>query len=131
MQELTDNAYCFACGEKNNYGLRLKFIYNNGRITAYFTPSDAHQGYRNITHGGIISTVLDEAMIQAAIAEGIFPVTAEISVRFKRPLLIGQKATISAEITKKSRKLIDAVSKITSDENGDLIAVASAKLIPA
>jgi uncharacterized protein (TIGR00369 family) len=131
MDELTDNENCFVCGKKNNYGLQIKFIYSNGTITADFTPSDVYQGYRNITHGGIISTILDEAMIQAAIAEGIFPVTAEINVRFKKPLTIGQKTTVFAEITKKGTKLIYAFSKITDNKNGNLIATASAKLIPS
>ena len=106
--KLEDDNYCFACGRENPCGLKLSFNYSNGKLTSEFTPSKVHQGYRDITHGGIITTVLDEAMIQAAIAEGINPVTAEINIRFKKPLMADEETIVRAEITKRGAKLIEA-----------------------
>jgi uncharacterized protein (TIGR00369 family) len=127
--ELTDDDYCFACGKRNRCGLKLAFNYSNGRLTSEFIPAKIHQGYKDITHGGIITTVLDEAMIQAAIAEGLKPVTAEINVRFKNPLTTDKKTIVEAEITKKGSRLIEAVSRISTDD-GTVIAEANAKMIP-
>ena len=108
--KLEDDNYCFACGREN--------------------PSKVHQGYRDITHGGIITTVLDEAMIQAAIAEGINPITAEINIRFKRPLMADEETIVRAEITKRGAKLIEAYACLLKKEDGSIIAEAHAKLIP-
>lgn len=128
---LEDDNYCFACGKNNQCGLKLSFHYSNGKITTEFIPSMIYQGYKDIIHGGIITTVLDEAMIQAAIAEGMTPVTAEINVRFKKPLLANEKAIAEAEIIKKNSRLIEAQSRLLKESDGTIIAEASAKLIPS
>ncbi len=129
--KLEDDNYCFACGRDNHCGLKLSFNYSNGRLTTEFIPSKIYQGYKDITHGGIITTVLDEAMIQAAIAEGIMPVTAEINVRFKMPLMANEKTIAEAEIIKKSSRLVEARSRLLKASNGTIIAEAYAKLIPS
>lgn len=127
--KLEDDNYCFACGRENPCGLKLSFTYAGGKLTSEFTPSKVHQGYRDITHGGIVTTVLDEAMIQAAIAEGIKPVTAEINIRFKMPLMADEEAVVRAEITKRGAKLIEAYSCLLRKKDGAVIAEAHAKLI--
>jgi uncharacterized protein (TIGR00369 family) len=129
--KLEDDNRCFACGKDNQCGLKLSFNYSNGKLISEFTPSNIYQGYKGITHGGIITTVLDEAMIQAAIAEGLMPVTAEINVRFKMPLLSNETAIAEAEITKKGSRLIEARSRLVKSSDNTIIAEASAKLIPS
>ncbi len=129
--KLEDDNYCFACGKENRCGLKLSFQYSDGRLTSEFIPSKIYQGYKDITHGGIITTVLDEVMIQAAIAEGITPVTAEINVRFKTPLMANEKTIAEAEIVKKSPRLIEARSHLLKTSDGTVIAEAQAKLIPS
>lgn len=129
--KLEDDNYCFACGKKNHCGLKLSFSYSNGKLTFEFIPDKIYQGYKDIIHGGIITTVLDEAMIQAAIAEGIIPVTAEINVRFKKPLMANEKTIVEAEIIRKSSRLIEAQSSLLKKSDGTIIAEASAKLIPS
>ncbi|MBI4684533.1 MAG: PaaI family thioesterase [Nitrospirae bacterium] len=128
---LDDDSYCFACGKKNDCGLKLSFKYSEGKLRTEFTPSKLHQGYKDITHGGIITTVLDEAMIQAAIAEGILPVTAEIDVRFKKPLMANEEAVAEAEIVKKSSRLLEAHARLLKKADGSVIAEAYSKLIPS
>lgn len=129
--KLEDDKYCFACGEENPCGLKLSFDYIDGKITAEFTPAKINQGYKDITHGGIITTVLDEAMIQAAIAEGVNPVTAEITIRFKRPLMVDEKTIVEAEIIKKGSRLIEGYARLFRESDGAVIAEAHSKLIPA
>ncbi|MBA4348422.1 MAG: hypothetical protein C0415_00320 [Thermodesulfovibrio sp.] len=126
---LQDDSFCFVCGKKNPQGLKLSFHYSNGGIVSEFTPSKIHQGYKDIIHGGIITSVLDEAMIQAAIAEGMTPLTAEITVRFKKPLLANEETIVEAEITKKDSRLTEASSRLLKKDTGDIIAEASAKMV--
>lgn len=125
---LSDDGHCFACGRRNLSGLGLDFRHDAGRVTASFTPSKAHQGFKDIVHGGIITTVLDEAMMKAVLARGIEAVTAEITVRFKRPLHVGDLSTIEATITTMGHRLIRAAAQMKGPGDG-LIAEAEAKLL--
>jgi uncharacterized protein (TIGR00369 family) len=126
--KLEDDGYCFVCGKNNPCGLKLSFESLDGKIISEFTPSPLHQGYKNITHGGIITALLDEAMIKAAMAWGAAPVTAEISVRFRKPLIAGERSRIEAEIVRKGTRLIEARALLTASASGDIIAEGRAKL---
>ncbi len=126
--KLQDDSKCFVCGKENPFGLRLTFNNKDGKIISEFTPSETHQGYRDITHGGIISSVLDDAMVYAAVEEGIFPITAEITVRFKKPLTTGDTAIIEAEAIKRTSRLVITHAKLIRKKDGSLIAEASGKI---
>ncbi len=125
---LEDDNYCFVCGEKNPYGLHLKFSIYRGKAVVEFTPEKIHQGYKDIVHGGIISTLIDEAMVKVALMQGIPAVTAEITVRFKNPLMVGEKAIIEAAITKMNKRVIETSARIEKTD-GTLIAKGNAKLL--
>ena len=75
-----------------------QFSLQDGKVLTEFIPQKIHQGYKDIIHGGLISTLLDEAMVKAALMQGMPAVTAEITVRFKNPLMVGEKAIVEAII---------------------------------
>ena len=81
--KLIDDNYCFVCGKKNPIGLKLDFSFDGKTITTEFVPQKEHQGYFNIVHGGIISTLLDEAMVKLAIEMGMPAVTARMDIRLQ------------------------------------------------
>ena len=54
-------------------------------MKASFTPNPEHQGFHDVVHGGIISTILDEAMAWATAHAGVWAVTGEMRVRFRQP----------------------------------------------
>ena len=125
---LEDDHYCFVCGEENPSGLHLKFSAGKGKIQTEFIPRKIHQGYKNIVHGGIISTLLDEAMVKAALMQEMPVVTAEITVRFRAPLMAGEKVIVEAEIKKMNKKIIET-SAVMKKEDDTVIAEAHAKLL--
>lgn len=130
--KIDDGGNCFVCGKNNPCGLKLSFNRIDGKTTSEFTPSTLHHGYKNITHGGIIAAVLDEAMVHAALDaldKETVPITAEISVRFRKPLIAGQKSYIEAEIVRKGTRLIEAKARLTSSATGDVIAEGRGKLL--
>jgi uncharacterized protein (TIGR00369 family) len=127
-ESLTDDGYCFVCGQKNPIGLKLKFSFNGKTIKTEFTPKKEHQGYLNIVHGGIISILLDEAMVKLAIAMDMPAVTAQMEVRLRKTLNVGEKLIVEAEILKDTRKTLDASAKAVT-ENNVVIAEAKGKLI--
>lgn len=128
VNTLENDHYCFVCGEQNPHGLRLKFTLYDGKAITEFIPQKIHQGYKDIVHGGIISTLLDEAMVKASLMQGMPAVTAEITVRFKNPLMAGEKAIVEAEIIKISKKVIET-SAIVKKADNTVIAEGHAKLL--
>lgn len=103
---------CFACGQKNPIGLKLKFTREGKGVRAEFTPGELHQGWSGVVHGGIIGCILDEAMSYAALFAGVDSLTARMLTRFKRPLQIDEPLIITARVIKKTRKLVEAEAEM-------------------
>jgi uncharacterized protein (TIGR00369 family) len=130
VKEIQRYSHCFVCGDKNDIGLKLDFYEKDGKARAEFTPDKNFEGYRDILHGGILSTLLDEAMIKSILARGILTVTYQIEVKFKRPATIGEKLIIEGEITGERRKLILTEGKVFK-EDGTTVAEAKGKFYKA
>mgnify|MGYP000362667932 CR=1 FL=1 len=126
---LQDDGRCFACGAKNPRGLGLSFEHTPEGVKASFTPSWHHQGYKALVHGGIISTLLDEAMVHAALKEGLTPITAELQVRFHRPLEVGQAVEVRGRLTGRRRRLLWGQAQVLRSSDQLVIATAEAKLL--
>lgn len=126
--KLADDGYCFVCGTKNPIGLKLKFHFNGKTIKTEFISKKEHQGYLNIVHGGIISTLLDEVMVKLAIAMDIPVVTAQMDIRLRKPLRVGEKIIVEAEILHNTKKLLETYAKAVT-MNNVLIADAKGKLV--
>ena len=127
---LADDGMCFACGQKNEEGLQVSFelLESEKRIRARFIPQKKHQGYTNIVHGGIISTLLDEAMVNLAYRLGFQVVTAQLEVRFKKPAWVGEPLLIEAEIVCTFKRIIQARAFAFNQEGG-MVASSTGKLM--
>ena len=128
MIDLTDDGYCFVCGPNNPIGLKLNFSLDGDVMTTEFVPKKEHQGYMNIVHGGIISTLLDEIMVKLAIELGMPVVTAQMDIRLRKSAKVGERLTFSAEILEDTSKLVIAQAKAVTD-NGEIVAEAKGKLV--
>lgn len=129
MQQLRDSQKCYVCGDKNPAGLAVNFIIDKGEksIRAAFIPSDNHQSFEGIVHGGIISALLDEAMGKLAFTLGIPAMTAEMTVRFKASSAPGEELFITGRIIEESKRLVRAEARI---QRGPIvIAEAEGKLL--
>jgi uncharacterized protein (TIGR00369 family) len=126
--KLTDDGHCFVCGPNNPIGLKLDFTFDGKTMKTRFVPRKEHQGYVDIVHGGIISTLLDEIMVKLAIELGMPAVTAQMDVRLKKALHIGEAVTVSAEITEDTKKLLRAYAEAVTDD-GVIVADARGKLV--
>ncbi len=117
---------CFVCGDKNDVGLKLDFFEKDGKARAEYTPTKNFEGYANILHGGILSTLLDEVMIKSILAKEILTVTSQIEVKFRNPAIIGEKLFIEGEITGEKGRLILTEGKVFK-EDGTVVAEATGK----
>ena len=109
---------CFACGQDNPIGLKLKPVYDGEKVRAEFTPGEYHQGWDNVVHGGILYTLLDEVTAYAILCHGIyFGVTAKSNVRFKQVAPINEPIYISAWVTKLTRRLVETEGVLALKDN--------------
>lgn len=126
--KLEDDGYCFVCGPKNPIGLKLDFHFNGKTIKTEFIPKKEHQGYLDIVHGGIISTLLDEAMVKLAIAMDMPAVTASMEIRLRKAVNVGEKITVEAKMLKITSKLLESYAEAVT-ENNVVVAEAKGKLV--
>ena len=79
---------CFGCGGANANGMRLTFERDDAarRIRGSFRIAPRYQGATGFVHGGIIATLLDEAMGKVSVFHGVQSVTAEMTVEYLRPV---------------------------------------------
>jgi uncharacterized protein (TIGR00369 family) len=121
-------ANCFACGQDNPAGLKLNFEYDDKSAWAWFNSPAAFEGYNGVIHGGIIATILDEAMAKIILAKGLIAVTADMNVRYRKPLPLGAKVKVSGEITLQKTRTLHTKGVLT-DETGNVIAESTAVYI--
>ena len=125
---LEDDGYCFACGKNNPVGLRLVWETKGNITTTYFTPEKKFQGYTDILHGGILATVLDEAMGRLVWKVLGPAVTGEINIRYLAPVKIGEKLFIKGEIIQKKKRVV-YTEAAAEKADGTVVAKASGKNI--
>lgn len=120
---------CFACGKENPIGLKLDFVEEGeGRVGATFKPQSVHQGYNDIMHGGLVTTLLDEAMAKVMNLRGIKAVTATLDMKFRNPVMIGKPLKIFGELVEEKKRRC-VLKAWLEDEDGKILAEASSIFI--
>ncbi len=112
---------CFGCGQNNPIGLKLDFQWDGKTVKAEFTPTKVYQGWSGVVHGGIIASMLDEAMAYACRFEGMNCVTGKMQIRFRHPAVIDEPLIIAGKVTKKEKRWIWTKASVSS-RDGTLVA---------
>lgn len=119
-----DANHCFVCGVHNAIGLRLTFKVAGERCTGRYTSHPDHAGFDGVTHGGIMFSVLDDAMANWFFLQGARGYTAKAEIRYRAPMPIGATAEIDCRLIKRKGRLvqltataIDAASGMTYAES--------------
>jgi len=122
---------CFACGNKNPYGLKMVFSSDDKGVYSDITLSENYIGYEGYIHGGIISTVVDEAMGWACISnKKKFYFTIELSLKFLKPVQPNIQVHVSARVVKEEGKILYTASEIVNNA-GVVLVKSEAKFYPA
>ena len=94
---------CVVCDPKNESGLRLEFAtLKDGSVEAYFDCDSTYEGFPGMLHGGVISCLLDGVMTNCLFAHGHKGITGELKVRFRYPVVTGQRSLVRAWIDRSS-----------------------------
>jgi len=131
MQTLPHTKSCFVCGESNPIGLRLRFETDGRLVRAVFTPRPEHAGFRQVVHGGLLATLLDEIMVWAcAVQTRRFAFCAEMNVRYVQPARPGETITATGELTGNRRNRLFEAAATLRNAKDVVLATATGKYLP-
>lgn len=123
---------CFGCGADNPNGMRLTFEqYDDGTIEVRHRTDPDHCGVDTVVHGGIQATVLDEVMgvaAQLALPAGASDaacVTAEMHLRYRRPVPIADEVVARARIERIEERDFFVVGAIVGPDGDHLTEATS------
>ncbi|RLC28205.1 MAG: PaaI family thioesterase [Deltaproteobacteria bacterium] len=128
--EKLEGHHCFACGTENPIGLDLRFYRVGDAVCSDITLGKNHEGWENVAHGGIVSTLVDEVMSWAIFYfKKRLLVTRKMTVKYVRPVLIGVPLTVKGTMLDDSRPpRITAKGEVRDDE-GRLLVRSSAEFV--
>jgi uncharacterized protein (TIGR00369 family) len=122
---------CYVCEPSNPKGLGLAFFHDEdaGLVTAEFRLGAEFSGAPHYVHGGVVLSVLDEAMAWAAIAvAGRFAVVQSTATTFDRPVRIDEPHRVEAAIQEHTDTAVTARAYV-ADAAGRRCAEGRARLV--
>jgi uncharacterized protein (TIGR00369 family) len=110
---------CFACGQNNPDGMRLKFTLDEQRQTfvCKFRLSKRYTGPPGHCHGGIIATILDDAMGKVNKLHHVVALTREMTVEYLKPVPLHKPLHVEGrEVSVRGRQHINE-AEIRNEKN--------------
>ena len=131
---------CFVCGHINVHGLQVQFYVEDNSVRVDLNFARHFNSFPNITHGGILSSILDEAMGWSAFIFSdieTFLFTRELTVTYKRNAPIGEPLLLIAEFVGAERggmfstkgKIVDMDGKIITASKGLFFPTSKEKMM--
>jgi uncharacterized protein (TIGR00369 family) len=121
---------CFGCGGANDGGMKLAFTQDNvgKRIVGKFILGPRYQGGGGMGHGGIIAVLLDEAMGKVCRFRDARAVTAELDIKYLKPVRVDEEITVEAfETDFKGRNIFQAGE--IRNAAGEVLARGTARFV--
>ena len=117
---------CFACGDRNAHGLHMRFELDPegpaGAVLCRYQPREADQGFPGVLHGGVLSTLMDEAMAWAMWAKSrALGVTAKMDVRYRQPVTYPSESVVHAVVAEERGRRMRVEAAIASLEGSVLV----------
>lgn len=115
--------HCFGCGKDNAEGMKLKFFIDEERQRTWceFKLSRRYQGPPGHAHGGIIATILDEAMGKVNKLRHVIALTKSMEIVYMKPVPLGQKLVVEGHEQKVEGRKHTNVAEIRTQE-GEVLA---------
>ena len=119
---------CFGCSPNNKFGLQMRLFTDEKAVYSWLSVPDYLGGWKNIVHGGIVSTILDEIMGWA----GLYllkklTLTNSLTVDFIRAVLVGEKLKAEGRVIDFDGKRNALVEGFLYNEKNVLCAKAKGK----
>ncbi len=115
--------HCFVCGPANAAGMHLKFSYDESRdcFVCRFRLGKRFTGPPGHCHGGIIATILDEAMGKVNRLRDVVAVTSQMTVNYLKPVPLQKPLRVeSREVSVRGRRHVNAAEIL--NQKGEVLA---------
>lgn len=118
---------CFGCSPNNVHGLQMQFYEDGEDIVSEWSPRSRFQGYKDILHGGIQATLMDEiASWCVQIRSKTAGVTSNLDIRYRKPVYTTDEIIrLRSRVVDVRRNLIDIKVELYNSRD-DLCAEAVA-----
>lgn len=129
--------YCFVCGLNNPHGMRLKFTLDENRKMSIcrFRLSKRYTGPPGHCHGGIIATILDDAMGKVNKLRQVVALTREMTVEYLKPvplhkplLVEGREIEVRGTQHVNSAEILNEKGEVLARSRGIFIAIDPEKM---
>lgn len=119
---------CFGCSPNNPIGLHMEFIEVGDELISTWDPAPNFQGWYNVLHGGIQSTLMDEIASWVVFVKlKTSGVTSQLEVKYKKAVPSNMGAiTIKAHLVEMKRNIAIVDVKLFGPDN-ELCTVATVK----
>ncbi len=127
----TADNYCFVCGKNNPRGFKVQVNYTEAELAAETELSipKEYQGWAEVIHGGILSTLLDELMAHAVWRFAGPGLTLSMEVRFHAPLKPGEAIRVRGVMHTPNGSRRQAAGEIIRIADGQRIASGKSRFL--
>lgn len=138
QERYAPNGICFGCGPANAKGLRIRSFPAGEEIVATWRAEPHHEAFPGMLSGGITGTLLDchsnwaalyHLMQKNKLAEAPTTVTAEFSVKLRRPIPTSGPISLRARVVESTEDratveaALEADGKVCATLRGLFVAV--------
>jgi uncharacterized protein (TIGR00369 family) len=129
--------FCFACGPDNPEGMHLRFTLDEPRQTfvCHFRLGKRYTGPPGHCHGGIIATILDDAMGKVNKLREVVALTKEMTVEYLKPVPLhtplrveGREVAVHGRQHINMAEIFNEKGEILARSRGVFIAVDAEKM---
>jgi len=129
MDAIDRDSLCFCCGADNERGLHLKISYpETGAAETSLDVPSWFTGWKSMTHGGFLATVLDEIMAHACVGMAQRAVTAEMTVRYQKAVQTGSRLMARGKVEEARGRVLSTHGWLY-DAEGSIVAEATARFL--
>ena len=122
---------CFVCGPANPIGLGVVFHLDDEICRGVFTPKAEHMGYDQVTHGGIVFSLLDDVMANWVWLKGERCFTAKAEIRYRAELPVGTPIRLEGRCVKRKGRLVQMEGFLIRIADDFVVAKASGAFMVA
>jgi len=125
--------HCFGCGPANPQGLHLVFASDlsdaeHPTVSAHVQLDRMHEGPPGYVHGGIIATLLDEAMSKLNRPLDVLAVTRHMEVDYLHPVPLHKPLSVVGHHLRREGRKLFHTAEIRSS-NGSVLACGKAVFV--
>jgi len=100
----------------------------NRKIVGRFVLGERYQGGGGFAHGGIIATLLDEAMGKVCRFREVLAVTAELTVEYLKPVNVQNEIVVEGRETEQKGRNLFMTGEIRN-EAGEVLARGKGRFV--